>query len=262
MTRSPRRLGRSSLLVAITAGLLISLIPAASAAGWTRAERRDRAEHLNFGVSLGRFIEIANGGHGGIDDTLNWSNDGCSVPDWIGGSYNDTFHRSCRRHDFGYRNFGKNYYSQNLALASWEDRKRRVDSQFRDDMHNQCNGNDDCVIAAETYYEFVSGSGLSWTAFYAGECHPGHLCVFDDDHYEDRRKMLDSAQDDFNDIGFGDKTSSVKNRDNVAWRLYDDSGYSDTSVCIPSGGERADLSNAGFGDKTSSARPLSTSYCP
>jgi len=61
---------------------------------------------------------------------------------------------------------------------------------------------------------------------------------------------------------FGDKTSSVKNRQSVSWVIYDDHDYTDRSVCIRPGVRVPQLPDYDFNDKTSSAKRLSGTSCP
>ena len=144
--------------------------------------------------------------------------------------------------------------------------KRRIDSQLYTDMLGQCGhysgSHGDCRHAARIFYEAVSHFGAAQTAFYAGECPKNRFCLFDDHGYEDRRIALRSAVTDMNDISFGDKASSVKNRQSVWWLIYDDHDFHDRALCIKPGVTIPDLNSYGFGDKTSSAKPLTAARCP
>ncbi|MET9552267.1 hypothetical protein [Streptomyces sp. NPDC006645] len=61
----------------------------------------------------------------------------------------------------------------------------------------------------------------------------------------------------------GDRASSVRNRDVVAWVLYDDTGHADRHYCIPAGGYIPNLHDGrwNFGDKTSSVKRLGSNSC-
>jgi len=61
----------------------------------------------------------------------------------------------------------------------------------------------------------------------------------------------------------GDKASSAKNEDSVAWVLYDDKNYKDRRYCLTPGRYIRDLHGGSwnFGDKISSVYRLSTASC-
>ena len=60
-----------------------------------------------------------------------WNDDGCSVPGWL--PFTSAFNLACERHDFGYRNFGRdNDYHPS------DGRRSMVDSQFLADMRAIC----------------------------------------------------------------------------------------------------------------------------
>ncbi|NEY32592.1 hypothetical protein GTU99_10375 [Streptomyces sp. PRKS01-65] len=66
------------------------------------------------------------------------------------------------------------------------------------------------------------------------------------------------------DIGSaGDKASSAKNDDTVAWLLFDDKNFSDRRYCLAPGYYVKDLhfGSWNFGDKISSVKRLTTSSC-
>lgn len=221
-------------------------------------------------------------------DGLDWSNDGCSITGlaglYIGSNWSDFFRKSCLRHDFGYRNLGKNL-SKNLALRSTVAAKKSVDSQFLTDMKWQCKyeasrrpgSESDCTNKAGSIYTGINGTfGKANTAFFNKECTPGALCLYDDNGYEDRRITFSSAPktdypvdytvSQYSNLdnvtgGFGDKTSAVYNRSSRAWKLYDDDGYKDRSLCVEAGAYASNLDDYNFGDKTSSIKQLSGASC-
>ncbi|WP_345262042.1 phospholipase A2 [Nocardioides nanhaiensis] len=228
---------------------------------YTRTQRTTRANAL-LNTTQATFQAAKNRTKTGIDATFNWSDDGCSAPAG-GAGYSDRFRNACERHDFGYRNMGWGYYtSKNLALSSTSATKDRIDSIFLADMRRTCGTSSGCLSAAQVFYAAVRKAGQAQTSFYKGECQPGYLCLFDDDNYQDRRVRLTASEDDMKDISFGDKTSSVRNTSGVAWRIYDDAGYSDRSVCVVRNGFSTNLDEFDFGDKTSSARRYTGSGCP
>ena len=67
---------------------------------------------------------------------------------------------SCYRHDFGYRNF--------KAQSRFTDaNKARIDSNFKEDMDDQCAGEefkDACDATATLYYEAVKAFGKKRSA--------------------------------------------------------------------------------------------------
>lgn len=109
--------------------------------------------------------------------SLNWTNDGCSVPNKVlvaGGLgvvlkvYGGVFGHSCDRHDFGYRNFGSATSTPGThpKFSPTRATKNKIDSRFYSNMKVQC---DDkfggvvkaplrvaCKAAAKTFYEAVS----------------------------------------------------------------------------------------------------------
>lgn len=108
---------------------------------------------------------------------LNWTNDGCSVPDKVlvlGGLgvvlklYGKVFEHSCDRHDFGYRNFGSNTSTPGThpKFSPTRATKNKIDSRFYSNMKIQCDQKyggivkaplrEACKAAAKTFYEAVS----------------------------------------------------------------------------------------------------------
>lgn len=92
----------------------------------------------------------------------NWSDDGCSAP-WfvsvlLGRDWNSEFSWACKRHDFGYRNFGKG-----LEIRPTDTQRATVDSRLLSDMKAWCNAheswNPDCYSAAGKYYAAVRLQG-------------------------------------------------------------------------------------------------------
>jgi len=254
------------VIALFAAGFIFTLVlpapvsDASTTATVTRAQLEKRARQLQFSYSLARFIKVKRADKSNLDSRFTWKDNGCSAPS-IAAAWSKVFAKSCKRHDFGYRNFG-----HDLALQSTDAMKRRIDSRLYADMLNQCRhysgSQGDCRNAAWVFYQAVANFGAAQTAFYARECPKNRFCLFDDRGYEDRRIALKSSVSDMNDLNFGDKASSVKNRANVWWLIYDDHDYDDRALCIKPGVRVADLNSYGFGDKTSSAKPLTASRCP
>ncbi|MGW0395088.1 hypothetical protein ACWDYJ_30280 [Streptomyces sp. NPDC003042] len=74
--------------------------------------------------------------------------------------------------------------------------------------------------------------------------------------------FFNGSQSNLGSIGAGDKASSARNDDRVAWVLYDDAGYSDRR-CLAPGRFIRDPHYGGwnFGDKISSVKRLTTASC-
>ncbi|MCJ1363067.1 hypothetical protein MMC16_002173 [Acarospora aff. strigata] len=91
---------------------------------------------------------------------LDWSDDGCSAsPDRPSG-YN--FLDSCKRHDFGYRNYKK-------QARFTETARKAIDGNFKTDLYNECNKYSgwqsykgvECRRIADVYYNAVRAFGGS-----------------------------------------------------------------------------------------------------
>lgn len=262
--RGTRRRGAALAVGVVLVALLAAL--AAPAHAVTRTQLINRATDLNFEVTMSKFLQVKNNAKSTVDSKFAWADDGCSAPaDWATAYWQGVFRNPCKRHDFGYRNFGKG-----LQLVSTGDQKARIDSKFREDMMSRCSRFsseseiDDCRGAADAFYYALRASGKSWTAFTGKRCIKGKFCIFDDKSYEDRRAAMTVSHSNLNDdgLGFGDKTSSAKNADNVAWVLYDDTGYSDRRLCFKPGATLADFDRHTFEDKASSVKKMSGTGCP
>lgn len=255
-----------ALLAVVTLLLSVLAITSANAGGATRAQLKSRASDINFQITMGKFLDLKNNAKSKLDASFAWKDDGCSAPaDWATAYWQGVFRNPCKRHDFGYRNFGKG-----LQLASTGDQKARIDSKFREDMMSRCSRLkaeseiNDCRGAADTFYYALRASGKSWTAFTGKRCISGKFCIFDDKGYEDRRAAMSVSHSDLNSDGldFGDKTSSARNADDVSWVLYDDTGYSDRALCFKPGARLADFDDHSFEDKPSSVKKMSGTGCP
>lgn len=113
--------------------------------------------------------------------SLNWGNDGCSVPpavanavprmEWVLDHYMGVFEHSCDRHDFGYRNFGKNTTTPGVhpKFSPTEATKSKIDTRFLDNMRIQCDARYDDILdipanklcrgAANIFYAAVKYGG-------------------------------------------------------------------------------------------------------
>lgn len=261
--RSLHAAGATALAVLLATLLTLTTLVATTApsqAAPSRATVKAAATKYAFSFGLVKFLRTKR--NKPYDARLDWSDNKCSAP-FLKSGIDALFGDACKRHDFGYRNFGNGpTFSANATT------KKRIDDKFLADMRWICakrHGNSgSCRTAAYGVYTSIRKSGKSETAFYAGACPSGRLCLFDDHDYEDRRITLGSSEDDMNDVDFGDKTSSVQNKTSVSWVLYDDDSYEDRAFCIKPGVSVPDFGADAykFNDKTSSARRLGSAKCP
>lgn len=99
------------------------------------------------------YEQVGGPKYGDFKDTypreLNWTKDGCSVPKAVLAirgvsavvkAYGKVFERSCDRHDFGYRNFGKNTKTPGVhpKFSPTQATKDKIDNRFRSNMKIQC----------------------------------------------------------------------------------------------------------------------------
>jgi hypothetical protein len=85
------------------------------------------------------------------------------------------------------------------------------------------------------------------------------LNLWDDVNYRDTQKVFTASDDELHGNGFNDKTSSVVNKTDDYWLLFDDINFRDRAMCVAPHSHYSRLANAGFNDKTSSvARGWST----
>ena len=145
------------VLVAVTSLLTVA---SPAIAGPVRSAVADRAtvERLLYATPMGDFIASV-----GVDLWFDWSTDFCSAPliGNTGRSFN--FTRSCRRHDFGYRNL--QLLDRRYGTHGWNGTSRRhVDQQFLADMQSHCRSRPwydepTCFAWATTFYAAVRVAG-------------------------------------------------------------------------------------------------------
>lgn len=96
------------------------------------------------------------------DDELIWKDDGCThAPDE---PFGFNFTPACQRHDFGYRNYGK-------QSRCTKENRHKIDNNFLEDLQNICNSEEHrhtCDCLAGLYYEGVDKAGES-------HCKNGHI---------------------------------------------------------------------------------------
>lgn len=177
------------LVVALTAifvGLTIAPVAAQAAPTKSSASSASAARSGPSRAQLARVVKAvafervygSNYGHYKklYPRAINWRNDGCSVPKsiesikgvgWVLKHYSNVFQKSCDRHDFGYRNYGK--HDRGLALDSTPARKAAIDNRFHSNMKYQClkvyndwydvPAREVCYKAADIFYDAVKYAG-------------------------------------------------------------------------------------------------------
>lgn len=161
----PRASGRDRPppgVAALAIGVLLVLVGCSDSGGSADLSPLESAERV-MELPLDRFLEEADSPS--RDPRLNWTTDLCSGPaafsPWV-----DEFAAACRRHDFGYRNFGAS-----SALDATEDRRSYVDDVFAADMETICGGQDpalqaSCRFDADLFYTVVRNSSFGRAAFF------------------------------------------------------------------------------------------------
>lgn len=171
-------------LVRLLAVLMFGLIPATGlvtpASAVTKVQLAEAASRAAFEpVTGGQFKQVRKI----YPKHLNWSTDGCSVPKAITVSvsgmglvsryYSRVFHDSCVRHDFGYRNFGRNASGPgpHPKLGANSTTKARIDKRFLNNMKIQC---------AAKYHNFVTKKACNAAAgtFYLAVVKGGKKAFF------------------------------------------------------------------------------------
>ena len=118
-----------------------------------RATREEQTDTLLYSTSIDAFLAAKRAQN---PPGLDWTDDGCTiVPDH---PLDFDFSPSCKRHDFGYRN----YVAQNRCSDA---DRLRIDQNWLRDMENQCDKEKGgvvnyfqrkaCKAAAGTYYNGV-----------------------------------------------------------------------------------------------------------
>jgi hypothetical protein len=137
---------------------------------WSGMTPRQSAETV-MSLSLEQFIREADSPF--HDPRLNWNTDYCSGPDQLefiaGGIWYERFWPACRRHDFGYRNFGGSG-----RLDPTSERRSYIDNVFRKDMNTVCSqqgfvGRQSCRGSAAAFYVSVHNTPWGHNAFFSGD---------------------------------------------------------------------------------------------
>ena len=139
----------------VAAGLTATLVSSAPLPAASATQRPvDVVNELVFMTSLHDFVVTASSSR--RDPRLDWRTDLCSAPVVESSGKSFDFSRSCRRHDFAYRN-----YSRLGGARLWTASLRaRVDTVFRADMRSECTSRQGsmrvrCLLWAETFYRAV-----------------------------------------------------------------------------------------------------------
>lgn len=138
--------------VADITNLTVDVIPESEERFTVASVTTDTTDKLLFTDTLSTFLVAKTARDPG---NLDWTDDGCSYsPDEPFG-YN--FLDSCKRHDFGYRNY--------KAQGRFTDSNRlRIDNNFKSDLYNECAkysgiSSGLCKGTADTYYAAVREFG-------------------------------------------------------------------------------------------------------
>lgn len=120
-----------------------------------RARNPQLVDEINHYMTLpmGRFLRAKAREPGPFD----WSDNGCSGVSSTPGGFN--FLPACKRHDFGYRNYGNG-----LKASPLDSTRAFVDATFRQDLYDHCSRYGpseaaDCYTFANIYYAGVRIGG-------------------------------------------------------------------------------------------------------
>ncbi len=142
-----RRAVRATMTLA--AAVLLSLTGVGVAhADLPPNELRQVTDEYLFDYTLSGFMSVR--AQQPYDGQLDWSSDSCSWSPNEPVGYD--FDPSCKRHDFGYRNY-------KLQGRFTEATRLQIDNNFREDMYNTCDGDAACETIADIYYEAVRQFG-------------------------------------------------------------------------------------------------------
>jgi hypothetical protein len=134
----------------------VSILERFESYNWQQMSEKDSAIHL-MSISNNDFVKESRSiWH---DSRLNWNWDSCTPPSQVDLIWRQSFRDACRRHDFGYNNFGKR-----MALDKNEDRRAFVDATFYNDMLGVCARRNpisgiSCNTSALAFYNAVRVGG-------------------------------------------------------------------------------------------------------
>ncbi|KAG0639380.1 prokaryotic phospholipase A2-domain-containing protein [Tuber brumale] len=124
----------------------------AAGADLAASSPRSVTDRLLYSTGMGAFLTAKRNKN---PRNLDWTDDGCSnSPDKPAGF---NFLDSCKRHDFGYRNYKKQH-------RFTEANRKRVDDNFKKDLYKECSEHfgpigSACRRIADTYYAAVRRFG-------------------------------------------------------------------------------------------------------
>lgn len=163
-------------LAALTIAAVTATGVATPASAATRATLKKAAEAVAYEtVGGGNYAKYK----AKYPRQLNWGHDGCSVPSSLRKyvkKYSAIFVNSCNRHDFGYRNFGKNTSTPGVhpKFSPTQLTKAKIDARFLANMRVNCQRkykfyNPEryaCYNVAKLYYAGVALSPQGQKAFF------------------------------------------------------------------------------------------------
>lgn len=224
------------LAMILAAALIASLCVYSPAhAAPSKAQKKARAIQL-MSMSMSSFLKVANGKKKGVDAYLAWGYNGCSTPPGVPAQ--GSFSNPCRRHDFGFANFGKS-----RLLDPTEHRRLWVNNRFRADMLAVCKAKKGaagtaCRQIEPKYYHFVNDLNNGAKAFYDGSCDAGYFCAYDDADQKGWRVQFASNSHRLADFAGGDLNDNIKsvwNRSSSSFRVFRDPDYRGRTACIGAG---------------------------
>lgn len=123
--------------------------------GW-RSGTVKKVDEWQFQDSLGQFLDVRSEN----PYPYSFGSDLCSPPPTVFGDaayllipYDERFGNACKRHDFGYQNYGRR-----LKIEQVESIRQAIDDQFLEDMRSICEQSfnvSDCRAAALIFHEAV-----------------------------------------------------------------------------------------------------------
>ncbi|MGJ6968365.1 peptidase inhibitor family I36 protein [Streptosporangium sp. G11] len=116
------------------------------------------------------------------------------------------------------------------------------------------------VVAGAT---MVAASLGLWGAASPALAEERGLRLYIGSEFESVNEIWGSSVANLGSYDWNDRASSVRNSDDVAWVLYDDSGFSDRRFCLRAGESvrRLGADPYKFNDKTSAIKRLTTNSC-
>ncbi|MFC6153893.1 phospholipase A2 [Nocardioides yefusunii] len=246
------------LALAMTAALLALTLLPSTANAYTTAQKKSRADAL-MKMSLANFTKVAKAKKTGVDTQLNWDHDGCSVPAGLSAvaPFQSTLYDACRRHDFGFANYGSSTLDTDgkvkrkadkspRKLDPTEPRRLSVNNVFKNDMTTVCAKQSgakgtSCRKARDVYYNLVNGLKNGATAFYGTTCDNGYFCAYDDNNQKGWHVQFNASATNLKSFAGGDLDNNIKsvwNRTSGSYRVYKDANHRGATECVTKGTKR------------------------